>query len=166
VARELGLPLIDKDDILESLFETRGTGDVHWRRFLSRESDELFVRQALNSGGAVLCSFWHQAGMPADSGTPTAWLGDLPGPVIHVRCCCDPLVAAQRFLARNRHSGHLDHMKQQADVTRDFVALAQLGALDIQPRLDVDTEMQLDIARLVRHIRDAWRLTTRAQVSP
>jgi hypothetical protein len=157
VSHELSLPLIDKDDILESLFETRGTGDVHWRRSLSRESDELFVRQALNSGGAVLCSFWHQAGMPADSGTPTAWLGNLPGSVVHLRCCCDPLMAARRFLARSRHAGHLDHLRFPADLTREFVALAQLGALDVEPRIDVDTEAHLDIALLIQRILEAWR---------
>jgi len=53
VARQLApllrLPLIDKDDILERLYETRGTGDAAWRRALSRESDAILQRDAIAS---------------------------------------------------------------------------------------------------------------------
>ena len=45
LARRLAAPLelavIDKDDILEQLFESKGTGDAAWRRALSRESDAI-----------------------------------------------------------------------------------------------------------------------------
>jgi len=42
LAPALHLPLIDKDDILNDLFDLRGTGDIAWRRALSRDSDEIF----------------------------------------------------------------------------------------------------------------------------
>ena len=32
LAAALSLPLIDKDDILDRLFETKGVGDSTWRR--------------------------------------------------------------------------------------------------------------------------------------
>src|ERR1700754_1620515 len=37
-ALALGLPLLDKDAILERLFESKGVRDLEWRRALSRES--------------------------------------------------------------------------------------------------------------------------------
>src|SRR5262245_21187082 len=74
LAPALGLPVIDKDDILERLFESKGTGDHVWRRALSRESDRILHSDAEASNGAVVVSFWHQPGMSADSGTPTRWL--------------------------------------------------------------------------------------------
>jgi shikimate kinase len=53
----LKLPIIDKDDILERLFEARGIGDKGWRRGLSRESDEIFQEEARKTQGVVLVSF-------------------------------------------------------------------------------------------------------------
>jgi shikimate kinase len=41
LARALGPPLIDKDEILDRLFETKGVGDSVWRRALSREGDAI-----------------------------------------------------------------------------------------------------------------------------
>ena len=73
LAPALGLPLIDKDDILEWLFAVRGAGDAEWRRALSRESDAILQSAAMASDGAFLASFWHVPGMRPDSGTPTAW---------------------------------------------------------------------------------------------
>src|SRR4249919_3490736 len=74
LALTLGLRFLDKDDFLEQLFESKGVGDIVWRRGLSRESDLLFQMEAANSEGAVLVSHWRLAGMPANSGTPTQWL--------------------------------------------------------------------------------------------
>ena len=85
LAPMLDLPVIDKDEILERLFEARGIGDVAWRRTLSRESDTILQHEAVASDGAILTSFWHLLGMPADSGTPTDWLtGDRQHP-LHLR---------------------------------------------------------------------------------
>jgi len=39
LAPALNLGLIDKDDILDRLFEAKGIGDAAWRRAVSRESD-------------------------------------------------------------------------------------------------------------------------------
>src|SRR5512134_3128001 len=84
LAGELGLPLLDKDDILDRLFEANGTGDSAWRRRLSRESDVILEREAAASNGAVLTSLWRVPGMAADSGTPTHWLRDLSNLVVNV----------------------------------------------------------------------------------
>jgi glucokinase len=161
VARQLapllGLRLIDKDDILERLFESKGVGDAAWRRALSRESDLVLQSEAGASPGAVLTSMWWLPGMTADSGTPTSWLLELSNLVVHVRCLCSPEIAARRFMQRKRHVGHLDDSATFEDVLRSLRAQASLGALEIGPRVDVDTTGGCDIDSLVSEIRVAFR---------
>ncbi len=123
----LNLPVIDKDDILERLFESKGVGDSAWRRALSRESDLLFQQEALASEGALLVSFWRLTGMPPDSGTPTGWLSKLSDHLIHLHCCCPPDVAAARFRHRTRHPGHLDDSASGATIQARIQAIANLG---------------------------------------
>jgi hypothetical protein len=155
LAPALGLPLIDKDDILERLFESKGIGDAAWRRALSRESDVLLQHGAVKSPGAVLTSLWHVPGMATDSGTPTGWLLKLSAFVVQVRCICSPELAATRFMQRQRHIGHLDASATFANVLSGLEAHARRGALDIEPRIDVDTTGELQIGDLVGEIRAA-----------
>jgi hypothetical protein len=54
LAEALQLPLIDKDAILEALFDSLGVGDRAWRGRLSRASDAILVACARNAGSAVL----------------------------------------------------------------------------------------------------------------
>ena len=131
LAPALKLPLIDKDDILERLFETKGVGDAAWRKVFSRESDEFLAAEAASSQRAVLVSHWRLPGMAEGSGTPTSWLSELPHQIVHVRCVCTPKVAAERFFNRKRHSGHLDREKSYAQVLAGIRELARLGPLEL-----------------------------------
>jgi hypothetical protein len=158
LARRLGpalnLPIIDKDDILESLFESKGIGDAAWRRTLSRESDEIFQRQAMAAAyGAVLASFWRVPGMPSDSGTPTEWLLTLSTHLINVHCDCDAETAADRFFSRRRHPGHLDDGASRDEVLTSFRNLSTLPCLDIAKRIDVDTSDEPNLEDVVRKVR-------------
>ncbi|MGE5835184.1 MAG: AAA family ATPase, partial [Acidobacteriota bacterium] len=144
LARRLGpalnLPVIDKDDILETLFQARGIGDAGWRRTLSRESDEILQRHAMAAeDGAVLASFWRLPGMPSDSGTPTQWLWALSTHLVNVHCVCDAETAVDRFLGRQRHRGHLDGTRPRDEVLASFRSLSVLPHLDIPHRIHVDT---------------------------
>jgi AAA domain-containing protein len=145
LAAALHLTFLDKDDLLDRLFEQRGTGDPAWRRMLSRESDGLLEREAAASAGAVLVSFWHQPGMPGGSGTPTNWLAALSPRLVHVHCVCAPELAAARFLQRQRHRGHLDRHVVPNDLVKNLRALATLGRLDITESIDVDTSGEIDL---------------------
>jgi hypothetical protein len=156
LAPALELPLIDKDDILERLFESEGIGDAAWRRQLSRESDVILQRQATLSTGAVLVSFWHLAGMRPDSGTPTDWLQTAPNLSVNVHCVCDLEVAAQRFLERRRHPGHLDGQSSRAEVLASFQALSLCEPLDIASRIEVDTSREPGLDDLVHKVRMAF----------
>jgi hypothetical protein len=156
IARALGpllrLPVIDKDDILEELFESRGIGDARWRRQLSRESDTILQSRVSSSAGAVVSSFWHCPGMPADSGTPTGWLEALGSTTVNVYCHCPPELAADRFLNRARHPGHLDRAKTPAQVLESIRALARYEPLGLGRLIMLDTTLPLEAAALAMEI--------------
>jgi len=155
LASALDLPLIDKDDILERLFEARGIGETPWRRILSREADDILRREVLQADGAVVVSFWHLPGMPADSGTPTDWLRELPAPLLNVHCVCAPEVAARRFLRRRRHAGHLDDRQSFADVLESFHQLDGLAPLNLPRRIEIDTSQTAPLDERLRAVQDA-----------
>ena len=153
IAAEFGLPLIDKDDILERFFESMGIGDAKWRQLLSRTSDVAMQHIALDSGGAVLTSFWHQQGMPPSSGTPTRWIPSGPNPVIEIYCDCPAEIAARRFIDRKRHPGHLDELKREDELLADLQKLSLLGPLNIGKLVRVDTSGDVDHHAIAEQIR-------------
>ena len=155
LAPVLSLPLIDKDDILERLFESKGVGDALWRRELSRESDQIFQAEALASGGAILVSFWHVAGMPSNSGTSTHWLAQLSAPVVNLHCDCEPEVGAARFLQRKRHPGHLDVEASPEEILASLRRMGHLPPLNIQRRINVDTLQEPALAEVAGKILHA-----------
>ena len=153
----LGLPVIDKDDVLESLFAERGAGDASVRRRLSRESDVLLERAAKEApGGAILVSFWHVPGMPAESGTPTDWLADLSAPLVDLHCVCAPDVAARRFARRRRHPGHLDAERSPDEIEAWIAGLARLAGVGVGREVRVDTTEEPDLEPVLRSVRSAW----------
>lgn len=156
LASELGLPLIDKDDLLESLFNTQVTTTSEQRRRLSRDADREFAAQAVASSGAVLVSFWRLRGMPSDSGTPTSWLTELSTNLVQVRCDCPPDLAARRFFNRTRHAAHLDASRAYPDVLASIMAIAALDRLNLEPVIEVDTKGEVDIPDVAQQVRSVW----------
>ncbi len=154
LAQALGLPLLDKDEILEALFEGLGVGDAEWRNRLSRSADVVLQRLAAQTPGAILASFWRHPQVTGESGTPTGWIPALSGRVVEVHCVCPPEVAAERFLARKRHDGHLDRDKRSEDLAADFVRLAALGPLGIGPLIQVDTGRAVDLEGVVHQVEE------------
>lgn len=152
LAQDLGLPMLDKDDILEALFDGLGVGDAEWRNRLSRTADEVLRRLADQTSGAVLTSFWRHPRVTGESGTPTDWLSSLSGKVVEVYCVCPPEIAAERFAARKRHDGHLDRNKRSDDVLTNFVELAARGPLGLGPLVRVDTGHAIDFDDLLRQL--------------
>jgi cytidylate kinase len=152
LAPALGLSLLDKDDILEGLFEALGIGDADWRQRLSRASDEIFERLARSSSGAVLTSFWRHPEISTQSGTPTDWIVSASSRLVEVYCACEPEIAATRFVNRQRHPGHLDSGKRAEDVLANFRTLAAAGPLEIGKFLRVDTTSEIDLDIIVSQV--------------
>lgn len=149
VARSLGLPLLDKDEILEALFEALGVGDSLWRSRLSRAADEVLQRQALHSPGAVIVSWWRHPLSPVASGASPDWLRSLSGLLFELHCRCRPQVAIERFFARERHVGHLDSSRSRAEELPKLEHISACGPLGIGRVIEIDTEQQLDLPALL-----------------
>jgi hypothetical protein len=166
VARQLapliGLPLLDKDDILESLFESEGTGDQEWRARLSRAADERFQQHAAALGSAVLVSWWRHRAQGGSSGTPTEWLTGAANSVVELHCSCLPRIAAARFVARARHHGHLDHSRDESALPTEFERLAALGPMGMGPVVRVATDGAVDFEPVLAELRVHLAAATRS----
>ncbi|MBW8878808.1 MAG: AAA family ATPase [Acidobacteria bacterium] len=158
LAAALGLPLLDKDEILEALFDGLGVGDAEWRNRLSRSADVVLQRLADQTSGAVLTSFWRHPQVSGESGTPTGWLSSLSGKVIEAHCVCSPEIAAERFSARKRHDGHLDRTKSRDELVAAFVQLAAHGPLGLGSLVNVDTGLEIDFDGVVRQLENHFAL--------
>ena len=112
----LSIPMLDKDDYLEALFESRGVGDSNWRHKLSREADQLFKNDAELKNKSVLVSHWRPKDNLVKYGTPSGWLVDTFNDVIEVCCDCSVSVAANRFVNRVRHVGHADESRSTTEI--------------------------------------------------
>ncbi len=151
LAPRLRLPLIDKDDILESLFEGLPAITPSMRDALSRKSDGIMQDRARDSSGAVLVSFWRKPNHAGSGGTPSGWLRDLGGRLIEIHCTCDAEIARARFLARSRHAGHNDAERIPALVAQ-FKELAGRYPLGIGQLIEVAVDRHLDVDAVVQRI--------------
>jgi len=162
LSESLRLPFLDKDDILEALFEVLEVRSGEDRSQLSRASDAVLESLAIVSQGAVLTSFWRRPGLSTTSGTPAEWLSLLKSDVVvEVLCDCDPALAASRFANRKRHPSHLDSRSTEGELRSAFVRLAQEGPVLGPNPVTVDTNELVDpggVAALVREAatRQGW----------
>ncbi len=116
VSNYLSIPMLDKDDYLEALFESSGVGDSSWRQKLSREADQLFMSDAEKRNKIVLVSHWRPKEILANYGTPCEWLINTFTDVIEICCDCSVSVAANRFINRVRHMGHVDESRSSVEI--------------------------------------------------
>ena len=138
VARELGFGCIDKDDILESLFDSLGCNSPARCTELSRASDGVKAKLAEEANNVVLVSFW-KTPATRQGGTPASWIPGTFERVIELHCCCSPEVAARRFVARKRHPGHFDAERSLTGCIESFIELSRDGALGIGALLSLNT---------------------------
>jgi len=142
VADHLGIPFIDKDDFLETLFEQRGIGNNQWRQLMSREADRHFIAAAQAETRAVLIAHWRPPGLKAQFGTPTDWLSDHFEKVIELHCRCPVEIAAQRFAQRDRHPGHVDKARSLDQISEWLCDYNQYLPLRLQCWTEIDTSTQ------------------------
>lgn len=154
VAEKLNLPMLDKDDYLERLFEEQGIGDLAWRQKLSRESDKLFQRDAMRLKTAVLVSHWRPRGLNSTSGTPTEWLDNHYAHVIELFCRCSVEEAAKRFVNRARHPGHQDGLKSHEEIVAWMHEYNKLLPLVLGKLEAIETELNTDIDQLIGRLTE------------
>jgi predicted kinase len=143
LAQQLGLPLLARDDIKESLWDALGPGDVAWSRRLGAASAEVFLRLAQTAGTAVLDNFFH-----ADRRADVAALG---GPLVEVHCACPVEIARMRYTLRQRHACHFD--AEYGLPAFDRWVRNDREALGLGPVLEVDTSQPADVDAIARWVR-------------
>jgi len=158
LAPRLSLPVLDKDDFLDELFKERGAGDAAWRSALSREADARFVRTAWELPGACLVSWWRNYKVSETTGTPVEWLSNLRAPLVEVHCRCRVETAVDRFLARERHPGHLDASRTRTSLITQFNAFDAAGPIACGPLLVLDTEQDVNPDAVLDQLQNLKRV--------
>lgn len=145
LSKILGLPLLDKDKILEQLFVSKGCASAQARQQLSRLADVEFERLAKCNRRAILDSFWRHPSVCSDSGTPSNWLQKASVSVVEVYCQCSPEFAAKRFVSRQRHPGHHDQLRSEQSLVAKGQQLQANYPLNIGSLVTVNMEDDTDI---------------------
>lgn len=151
LSERLHLPLVDKDEILEALFDTIGCDDREQRYRLSRASDEVLYKLAKSAGTAVLVNWWdHESSLKR--------LRAISPSFVEVFCECPVELAAARFVARERHPGHLDRLRTSEEHEEGLHLMRESfrGPLRLSEHLvTVDTSRAVDVEGLVARVRSA-----------
>jgi hypothetical protein len=138
LAARLGLPLLAKDVIKESLHDhIPGQGERRdWSRILGGASMELIWALAAVTPAAVL-----EANFRPKSAYERARIAALTGPVVEVYCRCPPELAAARFAERHtvRHPTHV-----AAELEPEYLAEFD-RPISLGPVIEVDTTVDLDL---------------------
>jgi predicted kinase len=141
LAARLGLPLIGKDHIKETLYDhiPAGAERAAWSKILGAASMELIWKLASLAPAAML-----EANFRPGSDYERGRLAALAAPLVEVHCRCPPALAAARYAAR--HAGrHPTHVSGE-------VSLQQLAEFDrplaLGPVIEVDTSAAVDMGAL------------------
>lgn len=148
----LELPVLDKDTILESLFDGMPEVTADDRRVLSRQADDLLRERALTLPAAIVVSWWRHPRSFEASGTPTAWLAASGARLVEVFLRCDPAVAAARFVQRRRHPAHHDARFTHAQLLDQFERQARFGALGLGVTVEIDANATFDAGAVARDV--------------
>jgi predicted kinase len=162
LAASFVLPLMTKDTIKESLFETLGVSDRAWSRRLGGASMELlyvYVESQIAAGQSCIVegNFISAFGSPAFRRLQERY-SFLP---IQVNCVADPAVLAARFreraLSGERHPGHQDHLPRDSRI--DAPIPGRFEPLDIGGHvieLDLSDFARLNYQGLCAKLRRLW----------
>jgi predicted kinase len=151
LAERLGLPLVEKDEIKETLFDTLGVGDVAWSQRLGGAVYPLmfvFMRRLLAAGEPLIAeaNFFR--------GDHEQRFAELPvHRAIQVHCHAPLEVLLARYGSRpERHPGHQDGVR--ADELAERYESGRNGPLDLDGELiELDTTKPADVDELAARIQ-------------
>lgn len=157
LARALGLPLLAKDDIKESLYDTLGAEDVTASARLGTAAFSVIfalARRALGSGASVIveANFFRGDHEDAFAGLP-------PHRSVQVHCAAPLPVLLDRYASRARHVGHHDAEKIEELPARFARGVHEPLALDGE-LIRLETTQPLELGGLVQRLAEGsveWR---------
>ena len=149
LAQRLGLPLLCKDRIKETLHDRLPAhgGAADWSRSLGGASMELIWALAAVFPAAVL-----EANFRPDSAYERQRLASLPAPLVEVYCRCPLALAAERYNRRAQLADHHPtHVLRHIGVEklREFDHPVALG-----PVIETDTTAPVDVTAIAAQVRD------------
>ena len=139
LAEGLGLPLLSKDAIKESLADALEITDVAASRRLGRAAIQLIYALARDSRGAVLEG-------PFLRSFAIDELAALDGDVIEVFLRCPQDELRRRYRGRARHPCHFDDVRTDDDLWNDDTMVPVAGGW---PVIEVDSSVAVDVPALV-----------------
>jgi glucokinase len=146
----LGLPLLSKDVVKESLFDTLGVVDRPWSLKLGAAASEILWSLLPGCPAGAVLDLWldprrdvglAQRGL-ARAGVTTA---------CEILCDCPGEIAAGRYAKRTRHPGHLQPDGATLQRIRESGPL--MVPLGVGPALRVRTTGPVDILGVVAWLR-------------
>jgi predicted kinase len=149
LARRLQLPLIAKDDVKESLYESLGAPNVDESGRLGGAAYELIfslARRMLDSGVSLIVEAnFFRSQSPKFRALP-------PHRVVQLHCAAPLSVLLERYASRSRHAGHHD-----SDKVKELPARFDSGAhgvMDLSGEVvEVDTAQAVDLDALEAVVR-------------
>lgn len=145
LAIELGLPFISKDSIKEALLAELTVADSAASQKLGRASMAVLYRLAADSStGAVIEANFRRSKSVGE-------IRRLPGTVVEVHCRCSRAVALDRYRARQRHAGHFDAARSDAELWDGDMVGPLAGGW---PVFEVSTDLPVEVQAVVTAVRD------------
>ena len=147
LARDLGFPLITRDDMKETLGDALDlpSMDLAQSQLLGRAAMAVLWTVAARCPSAVL-----DAPFRPRSPVERERLESLDARFVEVHCSCSPALAIERYNARAPHR-HPVHVLQV--MTPEYLVQFE-GTLGVGPVIEVNTEEAVDIARLSCRVRE------------
>jgi predicted kinase len=154
LARLLGLPLIAKDDIKETLVDVLGDrdGDLAWSRTVGGAAMELLWKLAERAPGAVL-----EANFRPRSAYERERLTRLEARIVEVYCRCPPELLMRRFHERAQ-TAHPAHPLRE--LTPEHLAEFD-RPIGLSEVIEVDTSHPVDVEALAAQVTSRIGLPSR-----
>lgn len=145
LARLLGLPLIAKDDVKETLVDVLGDqdGDLGWSRKVGGAAMELLWKLAERAPAVVL-----EANFRPHSAYERERLTRLQAQIVEVYCRCPADVLMQRFRERAK-TAHAAH--PATDLTPEWIAEFD-RPMGLGSVVEVDTTQPVDVEALADRV--------------
>ena len=154
LADDLGIPLLSKDAVKESLMDVLGAPEtVDASQRLGRAAVAATLRAAQGCPTAVIDSTWFPSSLPL--------VRALRGPFVEIRCVVPVDVARERYRRRVRDGRHLDHLRSE-----DELWGREVLPLGVGPLIEVDTSRPVDPRALVGEVRAGLHREPERGVSP
>lgn len=156
---ELGLPVIDRDDLKDAVFDALGWSDAEWSKRVGEASWRLLFTIAQRLAGAG-CSFILDSNFERGRHREIAALASRVA-IVEVHCATAAEEMAARFRRRweggGRHPGHTDAYADERAYLAEFSRrdFAPLDESEVVIRVDTTTHESVDWDGIVTTIRGA-----------